>query len=162
MMVWSISENKKCQNGPEDQMIIKLVLYKKVWASVALIDMKLVWAFHEMEHMIIINSMPRCSKPEEYQYINHIQVPSLFIWPTQNKSQQNTAMFSSSLVHLNIRTMFPRYRDSHVKDCIFNMGIAILVRQHVYIETAPLSSYLSSICLKYVWLLFNLFLPHLA
>ena len=46
---------------------------------------------------------------------------------------------------LNIKTMFPRYEDSHVKDktswdrVIFNMGILILVRQQLYIETAPRS-----------------------
>ena len=46
---------------------------------------------------------------------------------------------------LNIKTVFPRYGDSHVKirlsrdRLIFNMGIPILVRQHLYIETAPWS-----------------------
>ena len=42
---------------------------------------------------------------------------------------------------LNIKTIFPGYRDSHVEDnrLIFNMGIPILVRQHLYtyIEMAP-------------------------
>ena len=43
---------------------------------------------------------------------------------------------------LNIKTIFPRYGDSHVKirrsrdRLIFNMGISILVRRHLYIETA--------------------------
>ena len=59
--------------------------------------------------------------------------------------------------HLNIKTVFPRYGDSHVKDkmsrdrlifnmgiirrsrdrLIFNMGIPILVRWHLYNETLP-------------------------
>ena len=46
--------------------------------------------------------------------------------------------------HLYIKTVFPRYGDSHVKDktvvrpsFIFNMGIPILVRRHLYIEMAP-------------------------
>ena len=44
---------------------------------------------------------------------------------------------------LNIKTIFPGYRDYNVKDkmsqdcLIFNMGIPILVRQHLYIKTAP-------------------------
>ena len=44
----------------------------------------------------------------------------------------------------NIKTVFPRYGDSHVKDetvgwgrLTFNMGNAILVRRHLYTETAP-------------------------
>ena len=39
---------------------------------------------------------------------------------------------------LNIKTAFSRYGDSHVKDktLIFNMGIPILVRRHLYIESA--------------------------
>ena len=50
---------------------------------------------------------------------------------------------SFSWARLNIKTFFPRYGDSHVKDktvmrrLIFNMGIPILVRRHLYIETAP-------------------------
>ena len=44
---------------------------------------------------------------------------------------------------LNIKTVFPRYGDSHVKDrLIFNMGIPILVRRHLSIETGPWSIYL--------------------
>ena len=35
---------------------------------------------------------------------------------------------------LNIRAVCPRYGDSHV---IFSMGIPILVRRYLYIETAP-------------------------
>ena len=43
---------------------------------------------------------------------------------------------------LNIKTVFGRYGDPHVKDklwdrLIFNMGIPILVRRYLYIETAP-------------------------
>ena len=45
---------------------------------------------------------------------------------------------------LNIKTVFPMYGDSHVKDMTvgeavlsFNMGIPILVRRHIYIEAAP-------------------------
>ena len=48
---------------------------------------------------------------------------------------------------LNIKTIFPRYGDSHVKDktvgdgrgdrLIFNMGIPILIRWHLYIEMPP-------------------------
>ena len=33
-----------------------------------------------------------------------------------------------------IKTVFPRYGDYHV---IFNMGISILVRRHLYIKAAP-------------------------
>ena len=46
-------------------------------------------------------------------------------------------------LRLNIKTVFRRYRDSHVKDrwswdcLIFNMGIPILIRRHLYIETVP-------------------------
>ena len=45
----------------------------------------------------------------------------------------------------NIKTILYRYVDSNVKDkrsrdrLIFNMGIPILVRRHLYIETAPCS-----------------------
>ena len=40
--------------------------------------------------------------------------------------------------YLNIKTVFPRSGDSHVKDkTVFNMGIPILVRRHLYIEMAP-------------------------
>ena len=36
---------------------------------------------------------------------------------------------------LNIKAVFPRYGDSHVKDRLFfNMGISIQVRRHLYIE----------------------------
>ena len=44
---------------------------------------------------------------------------------------------------LNIKTIFPRYGDSmleirQLRGClIFNMGIPILVRQHLYIEIGP-------------------------
>ena len=38
---------------------------------------------------------------------------------------------------LNIKTVFPRYGESHVIDLMFNMGIPILVRRHLYIETTP-------------------------
>ena len=40
---------------------------------------------------------------------------------------------------LNIKTVFPRYGDSHVidKTLIINMGIPIPVRWHFYIEMAP-------------------------
>ena len=44
---------------------------------------------------------------------------------------------------LSIKTVFPMYGDSHAKDktsqdcLIFKMGIPILARQHLYIETAP-------------------------
>ena len=38
---------------------------------------------------------------------------------------------------LNLKTVFPRYVDSHIKD-IFNMGMPIPVRRHLYIETASL------------------------
>ena len=37
---------------------------------------------------------------------------------------------------LKTKTIFPRYGDSHYKDNIFNMGIPILVRRHLYIEMA--------------------------
>ena len=37
---------------------------------------------------------------------------------------------------LNIKTVFPRYRQSRDR-LIFNMGIPILVRRHLYIETSP-------------------------
>ena len=48
----------------------------------------------------------------------------------------------------NIKTVFPRYGSSRVKDktfvrpsyhnrLIFNMGIPVLIRRHPYIETAP-------------------------
>ena len=46
---------------------------------------------------------------------------------------------------LNIKTVFPRYGDSMLKirqswdRLIFNMGISILVRQPLYIDTAPQS-----------------------
>ena len=49
--------------------------------------------------------------------------------------------FIGSAHHIDIKTFFPRYGDSHVKDkwdhLIFNMGTPILVSQHLYIETAP-------------------------
>ena len=49
---------------------------------------------------------------------------------------------------LNVKTVFPRYGDSFVKDKkirrsreghIFNMDIPILVRRYLYIETPPAS-----------------------
>ena len=46
-------------------------------------------------------------------------------------------VFRRSGPHLNLETVFPRYGDSRVKDkTVFNMGIPILVRRHLYIETA--------------------------
>ena len=53
---------------------------------------------------------------------------------------------------LNIKTVFPRYLDSHVKDemswdrLIINIGIPILIGRHLYIETA---SRVSFYCKKY-------------
>ena len=48
---------------------------------------------------------------------------------------------------LNIKAIFPRYRDSHVKDnTVFNMGIPMLVRQHLYIEMAPDDLFWNSAC----------------
>ena len=44
---------------------------------------------------------------------------------------------------LNMKAIFPRYGDSHVKEkavswpLIFNIGISILVRRHLNIETPP-------------------------
>ena len=54
-------------------------------------------------------------------------------WPSVQKSGP----------HLNIKTVFHSHGDSHAKDktvwdhLIFNVGIPILVRRHLYIETAP-------------------------
>ena len=53
---------------------------------------------------------------------------------------------------LNIKTVFPRYGDSMLKirrsrdRLIFNMGIPILVRRHLYIETAPWSPLCAVVC----------------
>ena len=69
----------------------------------------------------------------EYDSIKNRYSEYKFIY--KNESQQPAPC-------LNIKTVFPRYGDSHVKDksqdrLIFNMGIPILVRRHFYIETAP-------------------------
>ena len=52
------------------------------------------------------------------------------------KLSELTAIELTSGPCLNIKTVFPRYGDSHDR-LIFNMGIPILVRRHLYIETVP-------------------------
>ena len=66
----------------------------------------------------------------------HIEILQMLLGLSQARGFQ-------PVPRLNIKTVFPRYGDSHLKKrrsrdrLIFNMGILILIRWHFYIETAP-------------------------
>ena len=69
----------------------------------------------------------------------------LWVWRRSTWATDTTDSWSPlcSGLRFNIKTVFPRYRIPMLKirwswdRLIFNMGIPILVRRHLYIETAP-------------------------
>ena len=84
------------------------------------------------------------------QVMRHVTLDVIFgttiLVPYFYASLCNSFQNLAAGTHLNIKTIFPRYGGSHVKDktvtnCfIFHMGIPILVRRHFYIQMAPWSS----------------------
>ena len=79
-----------------------------------------------------------------------LEIPLHSLWSHLEQPPQKKGFVPTPLRHtasgprLNVKTVFPRYGDSHVKDKTVGETVLsltwespILVRRHIYIETAP-------------------------
>ena len=82
----------------------------------------------------------------------NLRALNISTWYSNNVSMCTRVIFMLNFKGLNIKTAFPRYGDSHVKDKTFArpsylwLWIPMLVRRHLYIETATRQAYTTVSC----------------